>query len=42
VPGPGCLVDRCISEMKKLLFNAELPAGVSTYRAYLLLWNPPS
>jgi hypothetical protein len=26
----------------KLLFNAELPAGVSTYRAYLLSWNPPS
>jgi len=25
----------------KLLFNAELPAGVSTYRAYLLPWRPP-
>jgi hypothetical protein len=25
-----------------LLFNAELPAGVNTYRAYLLPWNPPS
>jgi len=25
----------------KLLFNAELPAGVSTYRAYLLIWKPP-
>ena len=25
----------------KLLFNAKLPAGVSTYRAYLLPWNPP-
>jgi hypothetical protein len=25
----------------KLLLNAELPAGVSTYRAYLLPWNPP-
>jgi outer membrane protein assembly factor BamB len=24
----------------KLLFNAELPAGVSTYRAYLLPWGP--
>ena len=24
-----------------LLFNAQLPAGVSTYRAYLLPWNPP-
>ena len=23
----------------KLLFNAELPAGVSTYRAYLLPWG---
>ena len=26
----------------QLLFNAKLPAGVSTYRAYLLPWNPPS
>jgi hypothetical protein len=25
-----------------LLFNAELPAGVSTYRAYLLPWRPAS
>jgi outer membrane protein assembly factor BamB len=25
----------------KLLFNAELPAGVSTYRAYLLPWGRP-
>ena len=25
----------------KLLFNARLPAGVSTYRAYLLPWPPP-
>jgi hypothetical protein len=25
----------------KLLFNAELPARVSTYRAYLLPWDPP-
>jgi hypothetical protein len=25
----------------KLLFNAKLPAGVSTYRAYLLPWHPP-
>jgi hypothetical protein len=24
-----------------LIFNAELPAGVNTYRAYLLPWNPP-
>jgi hypothetical protein len=24
----------------KLLFNAEFPAGVNTYRAYLLPWNP--
>lgn len=24
----------------KLLFNAKLPAGVSTYRAYLLSWHP--
>jgi hypothetical protein len=23
-----------------LLFNAELPAGISTYRAYLLPWHP--
>jgi hypothetical protein len=36
---------RYISEFSpsgKLLFNAELPAGVSTYRAYLLPWGPPS
>jgi hypothetical protein len=26
----------------KLLFNAELPPGVSTYRAYLLPWHPAS
>jgi hypothetical protein len=25
----------------RLLFNAELPNGVSTYRAYLLAWHPP-
>jgi hypothetical protein len=25
----------------QLLFNAEFPAGVNTYRAYLLPWNPP-
>jgi hypothetical protein len=25
-----------------LLFNAELPAGVSTYRAYRLPWHPAS
>jgi Arylsulfotransferase (ASST) len=24
----------------RLVFNAELPAGVSTYRAYLLPWHP--
>jgi hypothetical protein len=24
----------------QLLFNAKLPAGVSTYRAYLLPWHP--
>ncbi len=24
----------------QLLFNAELPAGVNTYRAYLLPWQP--
>ena len=24
-----------------LIFNAQLPAGVNTYRAYLLPWNPP-
>jgi hypothetical protein len=23
----------------QLIFNAELPAGVNTYRAYLLLWG---
>jgi uncharacterized membrane protein YgcG len=26
----------------QLLLNAEFPAGVNTYRAYLLPWNPPS
>jgi hypothetical protein len=26
----------------KLLFNAKLPAEVSTYRAYLLPWHPGS
>ena len=26
----------------KLLFNAKLPPGVSTYRAYLLPWHPAS
>jgi Arylsulfotransferase (ASST) len=25
----------------RLLFNAEFPTGVNTYRAYLLPWNPP-
>jgi hypothetical protein len=25
-----------------LLFNAKLPAGVSTYRAYRLPWHPAS
>jgi hypothetical protein len=25
----------------KLVFNAQFPAGVNTYRAYLLAWNPP-
>jgi hypothetical protein len=26
----------------KLLFNAKLPDGVGTYRAYRLPWNPGS
>ena len=26
----------------RLLFNAELPPGASSYRAYLLPWHPPS
>jgi Arylsulfotransferase (ASST) len=30
------------SSSGKLVFNAQLPAGVSTYRAYLLPWSPPS
>jgi hypothetical protein len=25
----------------QLIFNAEFPTGVNTYRAYLLPWNPP-
>jgi hypothetical protein len=28
------------SSSGQLLFNAEFPAGVNTYRAYLLPWNP--
>lgn len=28
------------SPFGQLLFNAEFPAGVSTYRAYLLPWQP--
>ena len=30
------------SSSGKLLFNAKFPTGVSTYRAYLLPWNPHS
>jgi hypothetical protein len=26
----------------QLLFNAQFPTGVNTYRAYLLPWNPPA
>jgi arylsulfotransferase ASST len=26
----------------RLVFNAEFPTGVNTYRAYLLPWSPPS
>ena len=26
----------------RLLFNAEFPAGVNTYRASLLRWSPPA
>ena len=26
----------------KLIFNAEFPVGVNTYRAYRLPWNPPT
>lgn len=29
------------NRLGQLVFNAELPAGVNTYRAYLLPWNPP-
>ncbi len=28
------------NRLGQLVFNAELPAGVNTYRAYLLPWNP--
>jgi outer membrane protein assembly factor BamB len=31
-----------LSASGQLLFNAEFPVGVSTYRAYLLPWDPPS
>jgi hypothetical protein len=30
------------SGQQHLLFNAELPAGVSTHRAYRLPWRPAS
>jgi hypothetical protein len=41
--GWGILPD--ISEFDatgNLVFNAEFPTGVNTYRAYLLPWNPPA
>lgn len=28
------------NRLGQLVFNAELPAGINTYRAYLLPWNP--
>src|SRR5262249_51646689 len=31
-----------LSPAGRLLFNAQLPAGVSTYRAYRLPWHPAS
>ncbi len=41
--GWGALPYICeFSPSGKLLFNARLPAGVSTYRACRLPWNPPS
>jgi hypothetical protein len=39
--GWGALPYVCeFSPSGKLLFNAKLPVGVSTYRAYLLPWHP--
>ena len=41
----GWGVLRYISEFSpsgQLLYNAEFPAGVSTYRAYRLPWHPAS
>ena len=47
LPGGGAFVGwgnlNYISEFDgagNLLFNAEFPTGVNTYRAYLLAWNP--
>jgi hypothetical protein len=41
--GWGALPDVSqFSPAGRLLFNAELPAGVHTYRAYLLPWHPAS
>ena len=40
--GAHCPTSRSSAPPGKLLFNAEFPAGVNTYRAYLLPWNPSS
>ncbi len=39
--GESCLTSPSSIPQGKLIFNAEFPTGVNTYRAYLLLWNPP-
>ena len=41
--GWGALPHSCeFSPSGRLPFNAQLPAGVATYRAYRLPWNPGS
>ena len=40
--GAGCPYFSEFSPSGKLLFNAKLPGGVGTYRAYRLPWNPDS
>jgi hypothetical protein len=39
-PANGYAPDFHESPSGKLLFNAKLPDGVGTYRAYRLPWNP--
>jgi hypothetical protein len=38
--GPPPWQHREFSQSGSLLFNADFPAGVNTYRAYRFQWNP--